>query len=178
MPVPPEAYELFAAGEISAQELRDLESFADQLEKSAGIISAEHLPATAAALGGLALAAPTLSYVGQAVPGAMQTALNKMRFEAGLRKTVETSPHLGSTDDPNLRMAYKTLQTTNPEYARDPLIAGTILDMVMSNRMDPNDPSSAPRFDPTLLSEIQKNVTRPADSTAALTAAGSKAILE
>ena len=175
MPVPAEAYELFAAGEISAQELHELEKFAEALEKTAALggMSAGQ---TAAALGGLALAVPTLSYVGNAVPRSLQGAVNSMRFEGGLRKTLEVNPQLGSADDPNLRMAYKTIQTTNPEYAKDPLIAGTILDMVMNNRMDPNDPASAPRFEPTLLSEIQKGKAKDIDTTSAMGSAAKSAL--
>lgn len=167
MPVPAEAYELFAAGEISAQELQELEKFAESLDKTAAVppMSATQMMA---GLGGLTLAAPALAYVGSQVPKTLQGAVNSMRFEGGLRKAVEVNPQLGSVDDPNLRMAYKTIQTTNPEYAKDPLIAGTILDMVMNNRMDPNDPSSAPRFEPTLLSEIQKGMAKGPDATSAI----------
>lgn len=174
MPVPAEAYELFAAGEISAQELQELEKFAESLEKTAFDLA--KAPQAAAALGGLALAVPTLSYVGNKVPRSLQGAVNSMRFEGGLRKTLEVNPQLGSADDPNLRMAYKTIQTTNPEYAKDPLIAGTILDMVMNNRMDPNDPASAPRFEPTLLSEIQKGQAKDIDTTSTLGSAAKSAL--
>ena len=71
------------------------------------------------------------------------------------------NPQLGSPNDPNLRMAFKTLRSVNPEYSKDPLIAGTILDMVMTNRMDPDDPTSAPRFDPALLQSIQSKQKGP-----------------
>lgn len=162
MPVPAEAYEMFASGQISADELSELEKFAESLEKTAVNLFSE--PGRAAAtLGGIALAAPALAYAGQKVPQTLQAGINNMRFESGLRKAVETNPSLGSVDDPNLRMAYKTLQTTNPEYAKDPLIAGTILDMVMANRMDPNDPTSAPRFDPSILNDIQKSKQKTPD---------------
>ena len=69
-------------------------------------------------------------------------------------------------------MAFKTLRSTNPEYSKDPLIAGTIVDMVMTNRMDPDDPSSAPRFDPALLQQIQNKGKNPALEAA--TAAGGR----
>lgn len=183
MPVPARAYEMFANGEISGEELLELEKFAEELEKSAagGVLKPQilrHAPETAALLGGLALAAPTLAYVGSSVPGALQAGVNKIRFERGLQRAVEVNPQLGTTDDPNLRMAYKTLQTLNPQYAKDPLIAGTILDMVTQNRMDPNDPSSAPRFDPTLLSEIQKNVARTPDTAGQVAGVVGKTVLD
>lgn len=167
MPVPAEAYKLYAAGDISAAELQELEKFAEFLEKSASQppLSPGQM---AAGLAGLSLAAPALAYVGSKVPQTLQRGVNAMRFESGLNRAVEVNPHLGSAQDPNLRMAYKTLQTTNPEYAKDPLIAGTILDMVMSNRMDPNNPASAPRFDPALLSEIQKGMPKAPDATSAI----------
>lgn len=176
MPVPAEAYKLYAAGDISAAELQELEKFAEFLEKNAALGVSGITPATIGALGGLAVAAPTLSYLGSAVPSSLQSTVNSMRFESGLNRTLKVNPHLGSPKDPNLRMAYKTLQTTNPEYAKDPLIAGTILDMVMSNRMDPNDPSSAPRFDPALLSEIQKGKQTQPDSSGAIGSAAIKAL--
>jgi len=175
MPIPAEAYELFAAGEISAQEIHELEKFAEALEKTAAIAGMSGMQA-AGALGGLAVAAPTLAYIGNQVPKTLQSAVNSMRFEGGLRKTLEVHPQLGSADDPNLRMAYKTIQTTNPEYAKDPLIAGTILDMVMNNRMDPNDPASAPRFEPTLLSEIQKGKAKDIDTSSTLGSAAKSAL--
>jgi hypothetical protein len=172
MAVPAEAYELYARGEITDQEMHELEKFAADLEKTAQF----DLGKAGLMVGGMALAAPTLAYAANKVPKTLQGMANSMRFESGLNKAVEVNPQLGSAKDPNLRMAYKTLQTTNPEYAKDPLIAGTILDMVMSNRMDPDDPSSAPRFDPTLLNEIQKNAPRSPDmaqtmGSAAMTAA-------
>lgn len=176
MPVPAEAYELFAAGEISARELEGLEKFAESLEKGAAMPGGVTPGQAAAALGGLAIAAPTLAYVGNQVPQTLQSAVNSMRFEGGLRKTLEVNPQLGSADDPNLRMAYKTIQTTNPEYAKDPLIAGTILDMVMNNRMDPNDPASAPRFEPTLLSEIQKGKAKDIDTSSTMGSAAKSAL--
>jgi hypothetical protein len=190
MPIPDHAYVLFAQGDISEQELLELEKFAESLEKTGSMASMfGHAPAaaptmfgpggagrTAAALGGLALAAPTLAYMGTKVPKTLQGAVNSMRFESGLSRAIEVNPQLGSVKDPNLRMAYKTLQTTNPEYAKDPLIAGTILDMVMANRMDPNDPSSAPRFDPTLLNEIQKSAPRTPDTAGGVTQALSRAL--
>lgn len=174
MAVPAEAYELYAQGEITEQELLELEKFASDLEKTALDYGKLGLMA-----GGMALAAPTLAYAANKVPNTLQGMANSMRFESGLNKALEVNPQLGSAKDPNLRMAYKTLQTTNPEYAKDPLIAGTILDMVMSNRMDPDDPSSAPRFDPTLLNEIQKSKTKSPDMTstmgqAAIAASGLK----
>jgi hypothetical protein len=178
MSIPAEAYELFAAGEISSQELLELEKFAEALEKNAAAPSLFSNPSRAAlALGGLAVAAPTLAYAGSAVPRTLQATMNSMRFERNLKKTLDVNPQLGDSRDPNLRMAYKTIQTTNPEYAKDPLIAGTILDMVMNNRMDPNDPSSAPRFEPTLLSEIQKGKAKDPDATSAI-GSGARAALE
>jgi len=171
MEIPAEAYELYARGEITDREMHELEKFAEALEKTAFDYGKAGLM-----MGGMALAAPALAYAANQVPKTLQGMANSMRFESGLNKALEINPQLGSAKDPNLRMAYKTLQTTNPDYAKDPLIAGTILDMVMSNRMDPDDPGSAPRFDPTLLNEIQKSAPRSPDMTqtmgsAAMTAA-------
>lgn len=171
MAVPAEAYELYAQGEITDQEMHELEKFAADLEKTAVDYGRLGLMA-----GGMALAAPTLTYAANKVPQTLQGMANSIRFESGLNKAIEVNPQLGSAKDPNLRMAYKTLQTTNPEYAKDPLIAGTILDMVMSNRMDPDDPSSAPRFDPTLLNEIQKSAPKSPDMTNAMGNTAMKAI--
>lgn len=167
MEIPAEAYELYARGEITDREMHELEKFAADLEKTAGAPAAAGLNYGKLGLmaGGMALAAPALAYAANKVPQGLQSMANSIRFESGLNKAIEVNPQLGSAKDPNLRMAYKTLQTTNPDYAKDPLIAGTILDMVMSNRMDPDDPSSAPRFDPTLLNEIQKSAPRSPDMT-------------
>lgn len=168
--VPPEAYQAYARGEISHEDLVSLEKTAEALNKRAGIDSRN-----LAAIGGLAVAAPTLAYLGSQVPEKIESTLGAMTFTRDLRRVVEVNPQLGSPDDPNLRMAFKTLRSTNPEYSKDPLIAGTILDMVMTNRMDPDDPSSAPRFDPALLTSIQ-NKTRTSGSYAA--EQGARAIVD
>jgi hypothetical protein len=160
--VPAAAYAAYARGEISEDDLRDLEKTASALNKSAGI-SGGLTAGNIAALGGLALAAPTLAYAGAHVPHAMENTLGAMTFNRDLRRVVEVNPQLGSPDDPNLRMAFKTLRSTNPEYSKDPLIAGTILDMVMTNRMNPDDPTSAPRYDPALLQSIQQRSKTPRD---------------
>jgi hypothetical protein len=160
--VPAAAYAAYARGEITEEDLRSLEKTAAALNKSAGApggLTAGNI----AALGGLALAAPTLAYAGAQVPQAIEGTLGAMTFNRDLRRVVEVNPQLGSPDDPNLRMAFKTLRSTNPEYSKDPLIAGTILDMVMTNRMNPDDPTSAPRYDPALLQSIQQRSTTPRD---------------
>ena len=160
--VPAEAYAAFARGEITEEELHGLEKFASDLSKTAmgmGSIKPMHLA-------GLAAALPTLSYAGAAVPKAVQETMGAMTFNRDLKRVVEVNPQLGSPEDPNLRMAFKTLRSVNPEYSKDPLIAGTVLDMVMTNRMDPDDPSSAPRFDPALLQSIQNRGKTPADLAA------------
>ena len=159
--VPAEAYAAFARGEISEEELQGLEKFASDLSKSAAF----KLDTPAALrLGGLAVAAPTLAYAGSKIPQAIEGGMNAMMFNRDLERVVEVNPQLGSADDPNLRMAFKTLRSVNPDYSKDPLIAGTVLDMVMTNRMDPDDPSSAPRFDPALLQSIQGKGTPPAQA--------------
>lgn len=160
--VPAEAYAAYARGEISESDLRGLEKFASDLNKSAGVAAFDPLSAKGVAtLGGLALAAPALTYAGAQVPKAIDTALSALTFNRDLKRVVEVNPQLGSHEDPNLRMAFKTLRSVNPDYSKDPLIAGTILDMVMTNRMDPDDPSSAPRFDPALLQSIQTKMKTP-----------------
>jgi hypothetical protein len=154
--VPASAYTAYARGEISEAELLGLEKFASELNKSAAGTSFDPLSARGVAtLGGLALAAPALTYAGAAVPKAIDSTMGALTFNRDLRRVVEVNPQLGDASDPNLRMAFKTLRSVNPDYSKDPLIAGTILDMVMTNRMDPDDPSSAPRFDPALLQSIQ-----------------------
>lgn len=153
--VPAAAYAAYARGEITERELRDLEKYASHLNKEGGISVDPLHPKGVATLAGLALAAPALTYVGAGVPKTIDSALDRLTFERDLRKVLAVHPQLGSIRDENLRRAYKTLRTMNAEYARDPLIAGTLLDMVMTNRMDPDDPKSPPRFDPALLQSIQ-----------------------
>jgi hypothetical protein len=162
--VPAAAYAAYARGEISREDLDSLEKTAEALNKSASF--------SPAALGGLAIAAPTLAYIGSQVPEAIEGTLGALTFNRDLRRVVEVNPQLGSPNDPNLRMAFKTLRSTNPEYSKDPLIAGTILDMVMTNRVNPDDPTSAPRYDPALLQSIQQKSKAPRDYAAE---AGAKA---
>lgn len=164
--VPAEAYAAYARGEISRSELSGLEKFASDLNKGAAAPFDPLSPRGIATLGGLALAAPALTYAGAMVPKAIDTSINALTFNRDLNRVVEVNPQLGSPDDPNLRMAFKTLRSVNPDYSKDPLIAGTILDMVMTNRMDPDDPTSAPRFDPALLQSIQHKMKTPIDIAA------------
>lgn len=168
--VPAAAYAAFARGEISREDLINLEKTAEALNKSAALTAGN-----VAALGGLAVAAPTLAYAGSQVPEAIESTMGALTFNRDLRRVVQVNPQLGSPEDPNLRMAFKTLRSVNPEYSKDPLIAGTILDMVMTNRMDPDDPSSAPRFDPALLQSIQGRGKTPRDMAAE---SGGRAALE
>jgi hypothetical protein len=163
--VPAAAYAAYARGEITGEELLSLEKTAAVLNKNASAPGAL-TPQNIAALGGLALAAPTLAYLGAKVPEAIEGTFGAMTFNRDLRRVVEVNPQLGSPDDPNLRMAFKTLRSTNPEYSKDPLIAGTILDMVMTNRVNPDDPTSAPRYDPALLQSIQQKTKAPRDYAA------------
>ena len=160
--VPGEAYEAYGRGEISRDELEELEKFAEALngkvaaaaKTTAGLFSD---PGRAMkVLGGMALAAPTLAYVGSKVPQGLQGAMSAATFDRDFNKVLKVNPQLGGADDPNLRMAYKTLRTLNPGYSKDPLVAGTILDNVMQNRMDPNDPSSPPRYEVSLANELAR----------------------
>jgi hypothetical protein len=161
--VPAEAYAAYARGEISQEELSGLEKFADALNKEAAVGGGSVL-SNPVALGGLMLAAPTLAYAGAKMPEAIDRGLGAMTFNRDFNRMLQVNPQLGSPDDPNLRMAFKTLRSTNPDYSKDPLIAGTIIDMVMTNRMDPDDPSSAPRFDPALLQQLQTKGGNPLDA--------------
>ena len=153
--VPADAYAAYARGEISQGDLQELEKFAEALNKEAAAPAAAASKLNPMTIGGLMLAAPALAYAGAKVPQAIDGTLSAMTFNRDFERMLKVNPQLGSANDPNLRMAFKTLRSTNPSYSKDPLIAGTILDMVMTNRMDPDDPSSAPRFDPALLQQIQ-----------------------
>jgi hypothetical protein len=154
--VPAAAYAAYARGDISREDIESLEKMAEDLTKTAGLNAG-----SVAALGGLAVAAPTLAYAGAQIPRGIEGGLNAVTFNRDLNRVTQVNPQLGSPNDPNLRMAFKTLRSVNPEYSKDPLIAGTILDMVMTNRMDPDDPTSAPRFDPALLQSIQSKQKGP-----------------
>jgi hypothetical protein len=161
--VPAAAYAAYARGEITKEELQDLEKYASHLNKQGSVSIDPTRLSDAATLAGLALAAPALTYLGAGVPKTIDSALDRLTFERDLRKVLAVHPQLGSIRDENLRRAYKTLRTMNAEYARDPLIAGTLLDMVMTNRMNPDDPKSPPRFDPALLQSIQEKRRGPID---------------
>jgi len=151
--VPAEAYQAFSRGEISQEELVELEKFAEDLAEKVAFFGKDP-GRNAAMLGGMALAAPGLAYVGAKGPELAERALSSMTFNRDFNRVLSVNPQLGDAEDPNLRMAFKTLRTLNPTYSKDPLIAGTILDGVMQNRMDPDDPSSPPRYDPALVGEL------------------------
>lgn len=153
--VPAEAYAAYARGEITRKDLDDLEKYASGLNKSAAVTVKPTELGGAGTLAALALAAPALTYLGASVPKAMDSAIDAVTFERDLKRVLEVNPQIGSPRDENVRRAYRTIRMMNPDYAKDPLVAGTLLDMVLSNRMDPDNPKSAPRFDPALLQSIQ-----------------------
>ena len=164
--VPSEAYEAFSSGEITREELTELEKFAEYLSKEAS--------PTFGQMAGLAIAAPSLAYLGSKIPEAIESARNNASFNSDFNRILKVNPSLGSSQDPNLQMAYKTLRTLSPTYAKDPLLAGTILGNVMHNRTDPDDPSSPPRFDPALVNEIVRGTPQPSGAVRAGQSAAAK----
>jgi hypothetical protein len=149
--VPAEAYQAYSRGEISEHELLGLEKFAEELSEKVALTPGQQ---TALGLGGMALAAPVLAYAASKGTQAVESGLNAMTYSRDFNRMLAVNPQLGDAEDPQLHMAYKTLRTLNPTYSKDPLIAGTIIGGIMADRVDMNNPASAPRFDLSTANEL------------------------
>ena len=149
--VPAEAYQQFADGDISPDDLEHLEDFADAMKKEAFTLPS-WLTAdpgkTLAIAGAGALALPSLGYIGGTAAEGVGSAGSALTFNRDLKRVLKVNPVIsrtwGSHKDPNVRLAYKSVRTLNPKFAKDPLIAGQLLKTVLSDRIDYSDPSSAP----------------------------------
>jgi hypothetical protein len=145
--IPSSAYRQFAEGKLTREDL-------EELEKMASVLKDPDLRRTLAVIGASTLMAPALTALGAGAVNKTMSAMDKLTMRRDLRKILAVHPSLGEPEDPHVIMAYQTLRTLNPEYAKDPLIAGPLLQQMLQSRMIPGDPRSAPRMDPGVAGQL------------------------
>jgi hypothetical protein len=145
--IPSSAYRKYAEGKLTQDELEDL-------EKMAGALADPEFRRTLAVIGATTLMTPALTAIGAGAVNKSMSAMDKITMRRDLRRILAIHPYLGDPEDPHIVMAYQSLRTLNPEYAKDPLIAGPLLQQMLQSRMIPGDPRSAPRMDPGVAGQL------------------------
>lgn len=144
--VPAEAYKQAGLGEITPEELAELEEFADLLSKTADWKEVAKKYAPHATV----MAAPV---VGLGATHTLRKAHDKLTYRGDLRKIQEVYPDIAQHDKKHIDLAYQSLRRLNPKFARDPLVGGTLLRTVLRNREFDN-PKGAPRMDLSMAKEL------------------------
>jgi hypothetical protein len=150
--VPSQAYKVMAQGHISKQEMAGLEKFADALNKVSALPlrSALSFPTVPSAVGTTLMVAGALSaaeLLSHAAANGMRAAQDKLTYRRDLNRVLDVSPEI-KTDYPerDIHLAYQSMRTLNPTFAKDPLVGATLLQQILRNR-DISDPSKPPRMD-------------------------------
>lgn len=135
--VPLDAYKGIYAGDTNEESIRSLQTLAVALEKDAsfmeGLKGALPDKRTMGMMAGSALLAPVLAAGGRGVAKGISNIHDKLTFNRDLRNITELNPNL-DPEDKYTQMAYKSMRTLNPVYAKDPLIANTLLTNIMRER--------------------------------------------
>jgi hypothetical protein len=145
--VPSSVYRKYAEGSVTEEEVRELEKWASAL-------SDPDLKRTLAVIAATTVMTPALTALGAGAVNKTMSAMDKLTMRRDLRRILEIHPSLGDMNDPHVMMAYQTLRALNPDYAKDPLIAGPLLQQMLHSRMIPGDPRSAPRMDPGVAAQL------------------------
>jgi hypothetical protein len=66
---------------------------------------------------------------------------------------LDVHPDLKDYSKKDINLAYTSIRTMNPTFAKDPLVGGNLLGQVLRNR-DIHDPSKAPRFELGVAKEL------------------------
>lgn len=153
MNVPAQAYQDYARGKLSKEDLTELEKMADALSKESGISmgtvvdaagnAAQHVGRGASF--GLGLAGSGLA--GLALTAGAQSVYDKLTYRRDLNRLLDVRPEIKENySQRDIDLAYQSMRTLNPDFAKDPLTGSTLLDQILRNR-DRLSPSSAPRMD-------------------------------
>lgn len=163
--VPAEAYKSYAQGEISAEELVELEKMAATLSTTAtnplyGEVARGLASGAAATGGGIAAA-----LAGHSIAKAVAAARDRLSFRKDLNNILEVYPEIAEQHgDRDISLAYQSIRTLNPTFAKDPLVGGTLLGQILRNR-DVHDPKKAPRFEPGVAKDLITAERKGRDST-------------
>lgn len=144
--VPAHIYQLQARGEISQETVADLEKFASVLNEKQASGFASFGAGLAHGIG--ATAATAVVGVGGAM--AMGAAIDKLTFKRDLANVLKVNAHLKQEfPAQEIETAFRSIRSMNPEFAKDPLVAGHLLGQILRNR-DPMNPKLPPRVDTQL----------------------------
>lgn len=135
--VPLDAYKGIYTGEVTESDIKDLQTLSVALEKDAsffeGLKGAIPDKRTMGMMAGSALLAPVLAAGGRGVAKGVSNIHDKLTFNRDLQNIAELNPNL-DPEDKYTQMAYKSMRTLNPIYAKDPLIANTLLTNIMREK--------------------------------------------
>jgi hypothetical protein len=72
--------------------------------------------------------------------------IDALTFNRDLDRLIAAYPELKNADPKAVRVAYTSLRQLNPEFAKDPLVGGSMLQAILRN-VHPDSPRGMPRFD-------------------------------
>lgn len=145
MNLPDDIYVALARGEITPEEVDHLEGFSGHLKEAAFSIPPsvrDDMIRTALNAGMLTASAGGLALAGKG----LATAASALTFNRDLKAILEVHPDLKEYSEKDLKLAYTSIRTLNPEFAKDPLVGGQLLGQILRNR-SPDNPKAAPRVD-------------------------------
>lgn len=150
--VPARIYKAQAQGQVPTEKVAGLEGFANVLNKSAGGFFDAVRHGAGAALGTAAVG------LGGAI--ALDKTIDALTLKRDLANVLAVNKHLKSEfSDAEIMLAFKSIRSMNPQFSKDPLVAGHLLGTILRNR-DPMNPRLPPRVDTQLavtLSNAGKN---------------------
>jgi hypothetical protein len=170
--VPSAAYQEFSRGEISEDELHSLESFANDLSKTAATqVNIPGLnvppptggptPSLGREMGGLigkglmlGTAGLATSLLGSAAMSGAKAVHGKLTYRRDLNRLLDVRPEIKEEHSKrDIDLAFQSMRHLNPDLAKDPLTGSTLLQQILRNR-DIHDPSAPPRMDLGVAKEL------------------------
>ena len=94
-----------------------------------------------------------VNLLGMAAGQGARAAHNRLTYRRDLNKVLDVHPDLKDYSKKDIDLAYSSIRTMNPTFAKDPLVGGNLLGQVLRNR-DIHDPSKAPRFELGVAKEL------------------------
>jgi len=146
---------IYTDSDLSAEDVLELEDFDGMLHEGSK-------RASFGRVGRMARNA-TENTAAQLIAGTLGTATvvggkamyDKATYGRDLRAITDVYPHLKKYPEKELRLAYSSLRNLNPQFAKDPLVGGTLLGQLLRQR-DPLNPKAL-RLDPGMASDLVRN---------------------
>jgi len=154
--ISPDAYQKFGEGQISEEELRQLETLDLMLKSASAASSAWHSGLGKTLTQGLAMGAAggTGAALGAGAAMGGKKLWDKATYNRDMKKILDVYPQLKDYPKKDLNLAYSSLRHMNPHFSKDPLVGGTMLTQILKQR-DPTNPESI-RFDGALAADLVK----------------------